>query len=276
MALNVLDFTRYAQTQKAQVIGQSIGLPIPFTICAFIGMAVTGAGYVLYGEVLWDPADLLSHLGTPWLRCVSGIVLGITILAINLTANVVSPANDFANLAPTRLGFRAGGFITCGLGLLLMPWKLLANAEDFIFAWLLGYGSVLGAILGIMLCDYYLLRRRELNVPALYDMGPGSEYYYTKGFNLVAAIVTLVSIAPAAPGFLVRVHVIEENSIPAGLLSLYDYSFFFACLSACVLYLVGTKAVQRYSTYKTRHYTGLEQMDISTITADVTVEKLDV
>eukprot|EP00698_Gefionella_okellyi_P007261 TRINITY_DN1763_c0_g1_i1.p1 TRINITY_DN1763_c0_g1~~TRINITY_DN1763_c0_g1_i1.p1 ORF type:complete len:427 (-),score=74.99 TRINITY_DN1763_c0_g1_i1:578-1858(-) len=248
MALNVVDFTRYGSSQRSQMVGTVLGTVLPFTATAFVGIAVTGAGYLITGAVLWDPSEWISSVArrVPAVRCVGGLVLGLTVLGINLTANVISPANDFANLAPTKMGFKAGGVITCALGTLLMPWKLLADAKDFVFAWLLGYSSIMGAILGIMLSDYHLLRKRVVDLDGLYDTGAGSPYYYQKGVNLVAVGVTLCVVAPTVPGFLVRVHAVQAESLPNGLITLYDYAFFYAVAASAALYFAATRALQRW------------------------------
>lgn len=167
MALNILDFTRFAKSQKAQIVGQSLGLPIPTTLFAFIGIAVTGATTMLYGKPLWQPSELFDHFPTVW-RIVANLVMVFSVLAMNITANLVSPANDFSNINPDLINFKMGGYITGVAGLLIFPWKLFSDANDFIFIWLIGYSAVLGAIAGVMLCDFHILKRRELVVEELY------------------------------------------------------------------------------------------------------------
>ncbi|MCG8544317.1 MAG: NCS1 family nucleobase:cation symporter-1, partial [Alphaproteobacteria bacterium] len=160
LALNIPDFTRFARSQKDQMIGQAIGLPIPMAMIAFIGVSVTSATVIIFGEPVWDPIQIAARLQGPGVVLILGFVV-IATLTTNLAANVVAPANDIANLDPRRISFRTGGYITAGLGIAIFPWKLLETADVFIFTWLVGYSALLGPIAGVILSDYYLLRRAQ-------------------------------------------------------------------------------------------------------------------
>src|ERR1700686_3238730 len=168
VALNIPDFTRYAKSQKAQMWGQALGLPLAMTLYSFIGVAVTSASVVLFGEAIWDPVALLGRFNQPVVALIALVALLIATLNTNVAANVVSPSNDFSNLNPRRISFRTGGIITGVIGILMMPWKLLGSFSDYIFGWLVGYSGLLGPIAGVMIADYFLVRHAELKIEDLY------------------------------------------------------------------------------------------------------------
>jgi NCS1 family nucleobase:cation symporter-1 len=163
-------------------------------------------------------------------------LLGVAVATIstNIAANVVSPANDFAQIAPRLISFRTGGVITGVIGILIMPWKLLASADTYIFDWLVGYSALLGPIAGIMIVDYWYLRRRELDVPDLYR----TTGRYT-GTNWVAILALVAGVAPNVPGFLRSVHVLEGP--PSFLDDLYPYAWFIGLAIASIAYAVGMR-----------------------------------
>ena len=237
LSLNIPDFSRYAKSQRDQALGQAIGLPDddapPY---AFIGVAVTSATTIIFGKTIWDPVDVLTHFKNPVLLVIVMLALCMATLATNIAANVVSPANDFAQLAPKHITFRIGGFITGVVGILMMPWKLLANPESYIFQWLGGYGALLGPIGGILIADYFVWRKRKLDLVALYQ--PNGEYRYTNGYSWAAIIALVVGILPNLPGFLVRVHQLNPANVPALLVSLFDYAWFVGFGLAFAVYLV--------------------------------------
>ncbi len=181
VSLNIPDFTRYARSQRDQMIGQALGLPATMTFYSFIGIAVTSATMIIFGEALWDPVAVLSRLGHPLAVMVAMIALLMATLNVNVAANVVSPANDFSNLAPRRISFRTGGLITCVLGIAMQPWKVMANYGSYIFGWLVGYSGFLGPIAGVLICDYFLVRRKIIKIEDLYRRG--GVYEYSGGFN---------------------------------------------------------------------------------------------
>jgi NCS1 family nucleobase:cation symporter-1 len=224
LSLNIPDFSRYAHTQRDQIVGQALGLPLTMALYSFIGVAVTSATTIIYGTTLWDPVDVLTRFKDPVVLVVAMLALCIATLATNIAANVVSPANDFAHLAPRKISFRTGGFITGIVGIAMMPWKLVADPNGYIFVWLIAYSALLGPIGGIMIADYFVCRRRQLDLKALYD--PHGEHSYTNGFSVVALLVLLVAVLPSLPGFLAQVHVIDGTGMSPFLLGLYNYAWF--------------------------------------------------
>jgi nucleobase:cation symporter-1, NCS1 family len=221
LSLNIPDFSRYARTQRDQALGQAIGLPTTMGLYSFIGVAVTSATVVIYGESVWDPVDLLARFRNPVVLTLAMFALCLATLATNLAANVVGPANDFAHLWPRRISFRTGGLITGVVGILIQPWKLIADPSDYIFTWLIAYSSLLGAIGGILIADYFLLRKTQLDLPGLYRKdGP---YWYANGFNPAALIALVLGIAPSVPGFLGTVAKLDVGPFWMGL---YSYAWF--------------------------------------------------
>ena len=224
LSLNIPDFSRYAVSQRDQVLGQTLGLPTTMALYSFIGVAVTSATTVIYGETIWDPVDVLTRFKSPAVLVIAMLALCLATLATNIAANVVSPANDFAHLAPSRISFRVGGLITGLLGIAMMPWKLIADPNNYIFVWLISYSALLGPIGGIMIADYFVYRRRHLQVEALYD--PKGQYAYTGGFSVVGLIAFLLAVLPNIPGFLVRIGALRPGVVPAFLVELYNYAWF--------------------------------------------------
>jgi NCS1 family nucleobase:cation symporter-1 len=213
VALNIPDFTRYARSQRDQVLGQALGLPAAMTLYSFIGVAVTSASVVLFGEAIWDPVALIGRFHQPLVAFIALIAILVATLNTNVAANVVSPSNDFSNLNPRLISFRTGGFITGIVGVLMMPWRLLSDFSAYIFGWLVGYSGLLGPIAGVMIADYFIVRGRFLNVDDLYRRG--GEYEYSKGVNPRALMSLSLGIAVALLGI----------AIPA-LRWLYDYAWF--------------------------------------------------
>jgi len=240
VALNIPDFTRYARSQKAQMTGQALGLPLAMTLYSFIGVAVTSASVVIFGEAIWDPVALIGRFNKPVVAFVALIALLIATLNTNVAANVVSPSNDFSNLNPRRISFRMGGLITGCVGILMMPWKLLGTFSSYIFGWLIGYSGLLGPIAGIMIADYFVYRRRELVVDDLYRRG--GRYEYTRGFNMRALWALGAGVAVALVGLVV----------PA-LRWLYDYAWFVGFLVAGAVYLA---LMRSQSTISMNTYVG--------------------
>jgi NCS1 family nucleobase:cation symporter-1 len=222
LSLNIPDFTRYAKTQRDQIVGQTLGLPATMGLYSFIGVAVTSATVVIYGEAIWDPIVLVTKFENPVLLVVGLASLALATLATNIAANVVSPANDFANLAPKTISFKTGGYITAAIGVLIMPWKLVADPSGYIFTWLVGYSALLGSIGGVLIGDYFILRKRVLDLPGLYE-GRGGPYWYTGGFSPAALLALGIGIFPNLPGFLGKV---EWATVPAFWVQIYDYAWF--------------------------------------------------
>lgn len=224
LSLNIPDFTRYAKSQKAQVNGQIIGLPPSMTLFAFIGVVVTSATAIIYGHTIWDPVVLAGKFESKILVSVTMIAIAISTLATNIAANIVSPANDFANLSPSKIDFRKGGYITGVIGVIILPWKLIADPSGYIFTWLIAYSSLLGPVGGIMIADYYFVRRQTLNLKDLYETN--GEYTYTSGFNKTAVIALILGILPNGPGFLTTVGLVSKDMFPDWLSHLYNYAWF--------------------------------------------------
>jgi nucleobase:cation symporter-1, NCS1 family len=222
LSLNIPDFTRYAKSQRDQVLGQTLGLPTTMGLYSFIGVAVTSATVVIYGEAVWDPVVLVAKFDHPALLVVGLGSLALATLATNIAANVVSPANDFANIAPKSISFKMGGYITAFIGIIIMPWKLVADPSGYIFTWLIGYSALLGSIGGVLIGDYFIVRKRSLDLPGLYA-GEGGPYWYKSGFNPAAAIALMLGILPNLPGFLT---VVKWASFGEFWTNLYNYAWF--------------------------------------------------
>ena len=228
VALNIPDFTRYAKSQKAQIVGQALGLPPAMTLYSFIGVAVTSASVVIFGRAIWDPVVLLGRFQQPLVASIALIALLVATLNTNVAANVVSPSNDFSNLNPHLISFRTGGLITGVAGLCMMPWKMLTDFNSYIFGWLVGYSGLLGPIAGVMITDYFLVRKTKLDVESLYRRG--GVYDYHKGVNPRALAALAAGVAVALCGLL----------IPP-LRWLYDYAWFVGFTIAGVVYLISMR-----------------------------------
>jgi len=212
VSLNIPDFTRFARNQRDQALGQALALPTTMTFYAFTGIAVTSATVLIYGTAIWDPVQLLSRFHSPVAVVIALIAILLATLNVNIGANVVSPANDFSNLRPRLINFKTGGVITCFVGLAMMPWKLLTNYRTFILGWLGGYAAFLGPVAGIMICDYFVIRRRVLLVDDLY-LREGV-YEYSRGVNWRAVLALVLGAGIALIGL----------AVPP-LRTLYDYSW---------------------------------------------------
>jgi len=231
LSLNIPDFTRYARSQRDQIIGQALGLPIPMVLLAFVSVAVTSTTVVVFGELIWDPVVLAGRMGGA--AAILGLVfLLLATMTTNLAANVVAPANGFSNIAPRLISFKMGGFITAGLGIAIMPWKLLESAGAYLFVWLVGYSSLLGPIAGILVADYFFVRRCNLNVEALYQRN--GEYEYRNGWNPYALLALALGIAPSLAGFLTAINVID--SAPSFLVEIYNYAWFVGAFTSAATY----------------------------------------
>lgn len=238
LSLNIPDFTRYARDQKTQAWGQALGLPTTMTLFCFIGIVVTSATTLIFGQAIWDPVTLVAKLGSVPVIVVAMVALSVATLTTNIAANVVSPANDIANIAPRRISTRTGGMITAFAGILMMPWYLYNNLAAYIFTWLIGYSALLGPIAGIMLCDYYVLRKTRLSLQALYDPADSA---YGRGVNPAAVIALVVAVAPNVPGF-VNALAAARNApppFPGVFDSIYGYAWFIGLgLGAGVYFLL--------------------------------------
>lgn len=234
LALNIPDFSRYARSQRDQAVGQAIAMPTSMTLFAFIGVATSAATAIVYGKALVYPEELIAKFENPLVIGVSMLGLAIATLSTNIAANVVSPANDFANLAPAKISYRAGGVITAVIGVLICPWLILSSAGNYIFVWLVGYGVLLGPIGAIMIVDYFVLRRRELVVDDLYRRG--GAYEYSGGVNPIALVAFVAGVLPCLPGFVVAAAGLPADTVPAFFNHLYTWAWFVSSGVAGLVY----------------------------------------
>ncbi len=225
LSLNMPDFTRYGRSQREQAIGQVVALPTTMTIFAAMGVVITSASEIIYGKAMWDPIELVGRFTSPWLVAISMFTVVVATLAVNIAANVVSPANDFANIAPGKISFRTGGLITGILGVFMMPWKLIADPSGYIFKWLLGYSGGLGAIAGVLITDYWILRKKSLDVADLYRRKGRYDYGTAVGTNWSAVIATLLGCAAAWVG-----------AFAPSLKQFYDYAWFVGGIGSGLVY----------------------------------------
>jgi nucleobase:cation symporter-1, NCS1 family len=238
VALNIPDFTRYARSQREQMVGQAMGLPATMTFYSFIGIAVTSATVILFGQAIWDPVAVLAHLGNPIAVIIAMIALLMATLNVNVAANVVSPANDFSNLWPKKISFRTGGLITCVIGIVMQPWKLLATYGNYVSGWLVGYSGFLGPIAGILICDYFVRRKTILNAEDLYRRNGVYEFSRGVHWNAIAALA--IGCAVAFVGL-----------IYPPVRALYDYAWFVGFAVSFLTYLAlttGNKTANKAST----------------------------
>ncbi len=252
LSLNIPDFTRFGKGQREQMLGQTLGLPTTMLAFSAMGVVITSASQAILKGVetskLWDPVFILSQLtsatapagltepliASPAVRVLVAITallgVGVATVSVNIAANVVSPANDFANLAPRLISFKTGGVITGVIGIIILPWKLLSSADTYIFNWLIGYSALLGPIAGIMVTDYWYLKKKELDVAELYR--PLGKY---RGVNMAAIAALVIGIVPNVPGFLKSAHVLSgpESFFDA----IYVYAWFIGFGLSAVAYV---------------------------------------
>jgi len=248
LSLNIPDFTRYAKSQDSQIVGQAFGLPVAMVLYSFIGIACTSASVTIFGEPVWSPITLLGRFHQPLAALLALVALLIATLNVNIGANVVSPSNDFSNLAPGLISFRTGGLITGVLGLAMMPWKLMSTFGSYIFGWLIGYSGLLGPVAGIMVADYFLIRGTQLDTVSLYRRG--GTYEYTRGVNPRAIVALVAGVVVALIGL----------AVPA-LRFLYDYAWFVGFfISAATYYLLMSRHRPNRSTLQTA-VTGIKSQE---------------
>ena len=242
VSLNIPDFTRYAKSQKAQIKGQAIGLPPSMTLFAFVAVVVTLATTIIYGSTEWDIVTIAGKFENKIIVSLAMLGIIISTLATNIAANIVSPANDFSNLSPKRINFKLGGYITGIIGIVIFPWKLVEDPTGYIYSWLIGYSALLGPIGGIMIADYYFIRKQKLVVDELYNHK--GRYGYSNGFNTTAIIALLIGILPNIPGFLLQVKAVTVTVFPGWISDLYHYAWFVGFLVSGIVYLLLTKRVK--------------------------------
>ncbi len=240
MALSIPDFSRYARSQRDQVIGQAVGLPGTMALFAFIGAAVTNATVVIFGTRISDPVALLARIGGPLMIMLSMAGLIVATLTTNIAANIVAPANAFSNIAPHKIGFKQGAMITAIIGIVMLPWRLYTNAAAYIFTWLIGYGALLGPVAGIMIADYFVVRRGALVVDDLYRRD--GSYEYSRGFNWVAIGALLLGVAPSLPGFVTALRGVPARGVFG---TIYNWAWFVGFLLSALVYVIGMRVGAR-------------------------------
>ena len=233
LALNIPDFTRFARSQRDQMIGQAIGLPPGMGLIALASVITTSATVVIYGSAIWDPVALSGRLSGPFVL-LGLIVISIDTISCNIAANLVCSAYDFSSLSPKRISYRTGGLITAVIGVLIMPWKLLETTGGYIFVWLTGYSALLGPIAGILIADYWLIRRTELDLDDLYRAN--GRYRYAGGWNRAALIAFATGVLPNLPGFLKTVAPAAFGWLGPFWTGLYAYAWFIGLALALVSY----------------------------------------
>ncbi|HXU74390.1 MAG TPA: NCS1 family nucleobase:cation symporter-1 [Polyangia bacterium] len=231
LSLNMPDFTRFGRSQREQAVGQVVALPTTMTVFAAMGIIITSATAIIYGNAIWDPVLLVGKFEQRWIVALSMFTIVVATLSVNIAANVVSPANDFANAFPRFISFRTGGLITGIVGILMRPWKLMADPSGYIFKWLLGYSGGLGSIAGVLIVDYFIIRKKTLVLADLYRAD--GAYRYARGWNPAAVVGTLLGCAAAWIGAFVPL-----------LHPMYDYAWFVGFLVAGASYL-GLAQLQR-------------------------------
>jgi len=224
LSLNMPDFTRFGRSQREQAVGQVVALPTTMTVFAAMGIIITSATAIIYGNAIWDPVLLVGKFEQRWIVALSMFTIVVATLSVNIAANVVSPANDFANAFPRFISFRTGGLITGIVGILMRPWKLMADPSGYIFKWLLGYSGGLGSIAGVLIVDYFIIRKKTLVLADLYRAD--GAYRYARGWNPAAVVGTLLGCAAAWIGAFVPL-----------LHPMYDYAWFVGFLVAGASYL---------------------------------------
>jgi nucleobase:cation symporter-1, NCS1 family len=246
LSLNIPDFTRYAKSQRSQVLGQALGLPGTMALFAFIGVAVTSATIVIFGKAVWDPVELISRIGSPLVIVFGALIILAAQLTTNMAANVVSPANDFSNLSPRRISYVTGGLITAVIGILMMPWRLYSDAGAYIFTWLIGYSSLMGALGGILIADYWIVKRQQLDLKDLFSLE--GRYTYSNGVNWRAIAALVLAVLPVFPGFLRAATTPGGRvAIPNVFDTLYTYAWFVTFALSFVFYLILMRGTARES-----------------------------
>lgn len=234
LALNVPDFTRFARSQRDQIIGQAVGLPPTMGGIALASVITTSATVVIFGTAIWDPVALAGHFSGPFVL-LGLLVISIDTISCNIAANLVCAAYDFSSLSPSRISYRAGGLITAIIGVLIMPWKLLATSGGYIFVWLTGYGALLGPIAGILIADYWLVRGTRIDVAALYEQR--GVYLYRGGWNPAALLAFGCGVLPNLPGFLHAAAPETFGWIGGFWIGIYAYAWLVGVVLALVSYV---------------------------------------
>lgn len=239
LALNIGDFTRFAKSQRSQIVGQAIALPIGMLGFAFLGVAITGATIVIFNEAIWNPIFLIQRLDSPLISIVGQLTIVIATLSTNVAANLVCSANDLSNLFPSKISIRTGAIITGTIGFLIFPWKVMSTPDSYVFLWLLGYGIILSPILGIMLTHYFIIQKRQLTVAALYEVKSGPDSY--PKFNKVNLVALALGICIGIPGFMTKLGILSEESVLGIFHFCFNYAWFSGMVAGAFLCYAGNK-----------------------------------
>ncbi|CAA7390868.1 unnamed protein product [Spirodela intermedia] len=242
LALNIPDFTRYARSQKDQILGH-VGLPVFMGLFTFVGLAVASSTETIFGHIISDPIRLLGQVGGFGTRLLAILGISLATITTNIAANVVAPANALVNLSPSLFTFRRGALLTAALGIAFQPWRLLRTSESFVYTWLVGYSALLGPIGGVILADYYLIKRGELDLAGLYSTSPLGPYYYRNGCNPAAVVALAVGILPIVPGFLSKVGLVASTA--KVFLIAYDNAWFVSTFASTLVYWLLSRANRR-------------------------------
>src|SRR6266702_7087238 len=198
LSLNMPDFTRFGRGQRQQAFGQVLGLPTTMTFFSLLAVLITAASQKIYGAPIWDPIALTGKFSNKFVIVFALFTLAVATLSVNVAANVVSPSYDFSNAIPKLISFRTGGLITGVLGILIQPWRLISDPHVYIFTWLEFYGGCLGAVAGVLIADYWLLRRNDLDLADLYRVE--GEYTYAAGWNWRGVVSVVLGMLLAVGG----------------------------------------------------------------------------
>ncbi len=240
LSLNIPDFSRFADSQKSQVVGQIIGLPLTMFLFAGLGVLLTSASMGLVGETISDPINLIGRIDQPVWVVLAMLVIILATISTNTAANIVSPTNSFQNIAPKYINETKGVLVTGFIGILLMSWELLkklewiesdVSLESLYSNWLIGYSSLLGPIAGIMIVDYFVVRGQAYDVLALYKDGAGYPAWHVPGFIAFLAPVSMTIVA---------------ISIGSGPLYdwFYSYGWFTGSILGGIFYYLSCKAIR--------------------------------
>ncbi|AES81964.1 putative purine-cytosine permease [Medicago truncatula] len=242
LALNIPDFTRYAKSQNDQIIGQA-GLPIFMGAFTFVGIVVTSSTKIIFGHVISNPIQLLGKIGGFVTTILAILGISLATITTNIAANVVAPANALVNLSPMWFNFRRGAILTAFLGIAFQPWKLLKSSESFVYTWLVGYSALMGPIGGIILVDYYLVKKTKLSIGDLYSRNHYGAYYYTKGFNVAAIVALVFGMLPVIPGLLNKVGTLK--SVSETFVVVYNNAWFVSFFSAGLFYWILSSLIKK-------------------------------
>ncbi len=234
LSINIADFTRYAKSQRDHIIGQSFSLPITMTLFALSGIAITSSTFAVFSRYVWDPVEIFASSTNPIVVLIA--ILGILIAGVttNTVVNLVAGGMAISSLSPKKIGFKGGALITALLGTLIIPWKLYGGFREYIFSWLVAYATILTPVLGIMLCDYFLIHRSTLNPANLYEKA--GIYRFDKGINNRAIIALIIGILPSLPGFLFKMHIFPQFPLKNFFNAIYPYGFFIGFIISLVVY----------------------------------------